>query len=423
MAKKFQVLKVLEAMRRMVEGDIFLEASRKKPSDFTRRRKLSFQGYIWYLLSNTKRSLTTGLRAFVNEFNEGKETLSKQAFSQGRQKIRPEAFRQLMDLTSGMFYEEADCQKWNGMRVTAVDGSKLNLPTSDELAEYFGIQKSSGGQVQALSSSLYDVLNGITIDAAIAPYNASERDLAEEHLKYLKDHPLPGVHELVIFDRGYPSGKLLRILEDYGFKYLMRFNSTFISKSLITGSDCTLTHKFNAVPEPMKVRIITLLLNNGEKEYLVTNLLDRSITEEDFRALYGKRWGIETHYSDVKNKLWLEDFSSKTVEGIQQDFYATLTVGNLAYIQIYDCRDEIDAQHNQKDNAYTYKANVNVTIGMLRDTVICVVAADSSRMKNKLMKQLHRDVSRFVSPVRSGISHPRKSAHPGAKFSSNSRLP
>lgn len=423
MAKMFLLLKVLEAIRRMVEGDVFLEASRKKPGDFTRRRKLSFKGYIWYLLSNTKRSLTTGLRAFVNEFNEGKETLSKQAFSRGRQKILPEAFRELMDLTSSMFYAEADYQKWNGMRVTAVDGSRLNLPTSEELTAYFGVQKSSGEQVQALSSSLYDVLNGITIDASIAPHNASERDLAEKHLKYLKNHSLPNVQELVIFDRGYPSGELLQILESYGFKYLMRFNSTFISKSLITGNDCVITHKFNKVTKPMKLRIVILPLNNGEKEYLVTNLLERSITEEDFRMLYSKRWGIETHYSDVKNKLWMEDFSSKTVEGIQQDFYATLTVGNLAYIQIYDCRDEIDAQHNQKGNAYIYKANVNVTIGLLRDTVIRVVAADSNRLKNKLMKQLCRDVSRFVSPVRSGISHPRKSAHPGAKFSSNSRLP
>lgn len=423
MAKMFLLLKVLEATRRMVEGDNFLEVSRKKPSDFTRRRKLSFRGYIWYLLSNTKRSLTTGLRAFVNEFNEGKETLSKQAFSQGRRKIRPEAFRELMDLTSNMFYAEADYQKWNGMRVTAVDGSRLNLPTSDELAEYFGIQKSSGEQVQALSSSLYDVLNGITIDASIAPHNANERDLAEKHLKYLKDHPLPSVQELVIFDRGYPSGELLRVLEDYGFKYLMRFNSTFISPSLIIENDCVLTHKFKAAPAPMKLRIVTLPLSNGEKEYLVTNLLDRSITGEDFRMLYTKRWGIETHYGDVKNKLWMEDFSSKMVEGIQQDFYATLTVGNLACIQIYDCQDRIDKQHNQKGNAYTYKANVNVTIGMLRDTVIRVVAANSNRQKNKLMRQLYRDVSRFVSPVRSGISHPRKVTHPGTKFSSNSRLP
>lgn len=422
MRKKHLQLKVLEGLCRMISDESFLEESRKKTTQFIRRRKLSFKGYIWYLLSNTKRSLTTGLRSFVNEFNEGKETLSKQAFSQGRQKIRPEAFRKIMDLTCHMFYEEAEVMKWNGMRVTAIDGSRLNLPTSQELADYFGIQESSGEQVQALSSSLYDVLNGITIDAAVAPYNANERELAKVHLHYLKEHPLQDdTKELVILDRGYPSGELVSVMEECGFKYVMRFNPTFISPVKFTGTDCVIEHQFKQVRIPLKLRIITLGLDTGDKEYLVTNLLDPTITEEDFRSLYKLRWGIETHYSDVKNKLWLEDFSTKTVEGIQQDFYATLTVGNLAYIQIYDCKEEIEKQHNRKGNKHVYKANVNVTIGMLRDTVIRMVVADSDLKKRKLLKQLNADISRFVTPVRSGISSPRKKAHPGAKFSMNNR--
>lgn len=153
------------------------------------------------------------------------------------------------------------------------------------------------------------------------------------HMKYLKEHPLTGnVQELVLFDRGYPSAKMINTLEEYGFKYLMRFNSTFISKSVFTGNDCTRKHKFASMKKQTKLRIITLPLNNGKKEYLVTNVFDPSITEEDFRLLYSKRWKIETHYNDIKNKLWVEDFSSKTLEGIQQDFYATLTVGNLVCI-------------------------------------------------------------------------------------------
>jgi len=168
MKKMFLLLKVLEVICRKVKEDDFIEKSKKKTSYFTRRRKLSFDGYIWYLLSNIKRSLTTGLHAFAQTFKQEQETLSKQAFSQGRQKIRPEAFRELMDLTSSMFYESADYEKWHGMRLTAIDGSRLNLPTSKELAEHFGIQKSSGEQIQALSSSLYDVLNGITIHAVLA---------------------------------------------------------------------------------------------------------------------------------------------------------------------------------------------------------------------------------------------------------------
>lgn len=423
MAKMYLLLKALEILCRMFTSDTFINQARKKPTQFTRRRKLSFAGYMWYLLSNTKRSLTTGLHAFVNEFNEGRDTLSKQAFSQGRQKIRPEAFRMVMDTVSNMFYTEAEYKTWNGMRLTAVDGSKLNIPTSDELAEYFGVQESSGEQVQALSSSLYDVLNGITIDAAIAPFNTNERDLASQHLKYLKEHPLEdGTQELVIFDRGYPSGNLVRVLEEYGFKYVMRFNPTFIPKAKITSADCVIDHTFQAAKYHTTLRVVTVTLDNGQAETLVTNLLDKSLQAEDFRTLYSLRWSIETHYSEVKNKLWLEDFSTKTVEGIQQDFYATLAVSNLVSIQIFDCQDEINIQHNQKEsNKYRYKANTNVTIGMLRDSLIRIVVTDSKVKKVRLLKNLNKDVARFVTPVRFGKSSPRHKAHPGAKFSLNNR--
>ena len=57
------------------------------------------------------------------------------------------------------------------------------------------------------------------------------------------------------------------------------------------------------------------------------------------------------------------------MEGIQQDFYATQVISRLVSIQIHDCHDEIDALHNKKeDNQYQYK--VNVTIGMLWDSLI-----------------------------------------------------
>ena len=46
-------------------------------------------------------------------------------------------------------------------------GSKYNLPTSEKLTDKYGVQKGTGGQVQALGSYLYDVLNNIVFDAQI----------------------------------------------------------------------------------------------------------------------------------------------------------------------------------------------------------------------------------------------------------------
>ena len=55
-----------------------------------------------------------------------------------------------MSATQKRFYQEANYATWKGMRVLVIDGSRYNLPTSEELREHYGIQKSSGEQVQAL---------------------------------------------------------------------------------------------------------------------------------------------------------------------------------------------------------------------------------------------------------------------------------
>ena len=77
-----------------------------------------------------------------------------------------------------MFYKDGKFKRFKGYRVTAIDGTKYNLPNSVEMKDVYGFQNSTNDQPQALGSCLYDVLNGIIIDALIQPFNASERDAA-----------------------------------------------------------------------------------------------------------------------------------------------------------------------------------------------------------------------------------------------------
>jgi hypothetical protein len=44
------------------------------------------------------------------------------------------------------------------------------------------------------------------------------------------------------------------------------------------------------------------------------------VEPEAFSDLYYKRWSIETKYSQLKQKLELENFSGRLVENIKQDF-------------------------------------------------------------------------------------------------------
>ena len=62
---------------------------------------------------------------------------------------------------------------------------------------------------------------------------------------------------------------------------------------------------------------------------MITNLDRNEFKTEEFQKLYHLRWGIETKYNTIKNKLCLEDFSGKTVISILQDFYATMYLANL----------------------------------------------------------------------------------------------
>jgi uncharacterized protein with ATP-grasp and redox domains len=69
---------------------------------------------------------------------------------------------------------------------------------------------------------LYDLENGIVMDAEIAPIAENERALAEGYLRVLQglDSYKDGHRELIIFDRGYPSYELIKSLSDKEIAYL-----------------------------------------------------------------------------------------------------------------------------------------------------------------------------------------------------------
>ena len=60
--------------------------------------------------------------------------------------------------------------------------------------------------------------------------------------------------------------------------------------------------------EPLIVRVVRFRLPDGQYEYLVTNLLDRSYKVEMFRELYFMRWPVETKYKQIKSRFQLEFF-------------------------------------------------------------------------------------------------------------------
>jgi len=70
---------------------------------------------------------------------------------------------------------------------------------------------------------------------------------------------------------------------------------------------------------------VTVRLSTGELEILVTSLLDEEgYPTAAFKEIYNLRWGVETLYDVVKNRLSLENFSGKTAHAVLQDFHALI---------------------------------------------------------------------------------------------------
>lgn len=411
-------LEIVRFVHYIIYSEHYRRTSSKRSTDFSRMRKMSFTDYIFAIVRGTKTSLQAGLNAFFDAQKKNAAEYSKQAFSKGRQRIKPEAFRELFQATVDKFYEKADLTCWHGYHLFGIDGTRLNLPCTSELKELYGAQTSQGApQVQALVSCLYDLLNGIIVDVRFAGCKSSERDAARDMIVSFNTKKIG--NPVFVMDRGYPSAALIDAIMQSGHKFVMRCPTEFLRSMNLPLLDNTFEHKFAKLKQSLKIRVVKIQLSNDITEYLVTNLFESDISLEDFKWLYGKRWSIESKYDDVKNKLEIENFTGYSPDAVLQDFYVTLFLANLAGALQYDLREEIEAAHSKPENKYTYKMNVSMTISELKRTVVEMLATTSLIRRERLFRQMTKRLMKAVIPIRPNRSFPRERRHKSARFSQN----
>ena len=68
-------------------------------------------------------------------------------------------------------------------------------------------------------------------------------------------------------------------------------------------------------------------MDNGKTKILLTNILNKEFKIEDFKELYNLRWGIETNYNTMKNRLNMENYNGKKRITIEQDLQANIKKG------------------------------------------------------------------------------------------------
>lgn len=290
------------------------------------------------------------------------------AFSKMRQKLSHTAFISLNTNIVETFYEEP-AARFQGLRVLAVDGSKIILPPTDEIIAVFGSthiknQRSSdlGSYTFSLASVLYDVMNNIVLDATLNHSNSYEVDVATSHLTQVT------THDLCIFDRGYCSFRMMHKMTETKGDFLIRCTKASFkeAKRLFTETTedtvtTTITpnqkyrdHYGYEGTRPLTVRFVKVVLDTGEIEVLVTSLLDtKTYPTTIFKELYFMRWGVEGLYGILKTRLELENFGGKSVETIRQEFHAAIFLTALESVLTQDensVLEKKDTRHIQRVN-------------------------------------------------------------------------
>ena len=396
-----------------VRTEAILREFRTKDTYFTRSSaKLSFERLVAFILGNNRNSAQVALNDFFDETED--DPVAKQTLFEAREKISYKAFSALNDMIVDNFYNEDDVLTFKNYALWGVDGSAFQAPQG--ALEVFGGQKSSRCETvsaQARALVISDVLNRIIVQAELKPINIGERKIFLEMLENLRYFE----RVILIFDRGFYSKELADAIALKGIPFLFRIKNN-CQKEIDAANE---PDQVITVGSDLKLRIINVVLPTGEVEKLATNILDDSFSISDFATVYAKRWGVETSYLMIKERLAIENFTSAKENLMLQDFYAATVTYNLMEIACMEqeAKRKTDGADEGKRNQYS--ANRNIVAHEVRKCLISVMLESDLDKIDRRMAKIQRIIYRFFKDVRPNRTNPRKVKFPHKKFHMNKK--
>lgn len=408
-----------------------------EPDGVYRTRKLTLR-HLVLLIMGFKTSIQRELDTFYRNVEQSDFSIrhvTKGAFSQARSKVNPLAFKHLSQIALKIFYREAPIKRWKGFRILACDGTRLILPKHKTIEQEFGVQYTGPNAevptYMALASILYDTENLVPLDAQLASYDHSERDLLLQHLGYTQKG------DLLLLDRGYPALWLFFLLYARGLDFCIRLSdynwgvaATFAKSDLLqTTVTITLPQKDRSrlamypdfYHKQLAIRLVKVPLSTGETEILCTSLVDEALFPlADFSALYEKRWQAEEAFKMLKSRIEIENFSGKTATAILQDFYAKVFSLTLCSIYAFPIEERVRAEY-QADQSRTYSQKINRTaaVSMLQQLLIPSFIRKKFSQALQAFDELVANTREIIRPNR---SNPRKHKPPKRYYQAYKRL-
>ena len=411
---------------------------------FVREGKFSFKKYVTFTCLKKGTSNRADLEDFIeDDINSEIDSLSRQAYSQQRKFINPQVYKDISTQYLKEIRYKANnnlLKNFKGMMVVAGDGSDFEIPNFEETREEFNIKDDCLNYrkpAMAKFSSIMDVLNGFILDGIIGDYHNGELPLMQENIKNIQNVINPE-KTIFLFDRGYNALALYTQLTSLNSYFLVRLRSNTYKKERksitekdseikikITGKRLSLFKDTDLKKEYkgenyLKLRIVTYTLENNEKETFLTNLPPETFTYQDIYKLYGMRWGIETNYNTMKNRLNIENYSGKKRLSIEQDIYAKFLCYNIFQFAESYLTNLINSKKRKKGVKQKYKIDQAHLIRKLKKYLPKMINNPTHDNVRKYLKKLID--SCLKSPNRDKKSKSRKRKKPQIrKFNMNYR--
>ncbi|MDU3611785.1 IS4 family transposase [Enterococcus avium] len=402
------------------------------PHAFTRKRKTTPLNVMLQMFSQKGNSQFSELLNFYASQNQPLD-ISTVAFYQARMKVNPEALHLMMGDYIAMTYEKYNdyLAKLNGYIVTAIDGSDIILPSTEENAKKYGIHdpQKNVSPVMAKVSLMYDCINKIGLDTCIEPYKFSERICAVRHLDQLKKNLRQPT--ITTFDRGYFSMRLVDQMIENDQKFVFRMNKQYLKRyfeRMVSGEDKVIPVTFNRketsdyrADRSFRIKLMSTTYNfrfvkiplvketTGETydELLLTNLTQEEFSLEGLKEVYRLRWEIETAYNILKNRMKLEEFSGVRERLIRQDIYCSVWLYNLVSFCIIELNEA--ERIPQEQYKYEMRRNITISIGIVKTYFIQILLEEHPERRKELMDQMASLIKKYLVPVRPNRTVKRKS--------------
>lgn len=447
----------------ILHSDPISNAAKTTVRGFTQSRKITLQDV---LLFYTFRHAETTNKDIISYFSKAqKPKVSKQAMFKALDKTNPDVFPLLIRQFAKDFYEHQDYQTIDGWIILACDGTKMDLPPSDEMKEKFGgylnqtiTDKSKIKKPQAACSVLVDVLNHVVLDALVKPCKTSEFSMLYEHLENCQEL-LKGKKVMLLCDRYYGSAELFLYCRMHKYKLLVRAKSNMYKEQVAEiEKDGMIQLDFNkAWLRRMKredcrayaqehlhldVRVVknhfeyTLTGYKRKQDKIgvdsvyMTDLGHTDFSSNDIIELYHvRRWDNETAYFDIKNHLEAERFNSGKYNIVVCELYGKILCYSVCGI-LYDRAEELFIKRVEESETgisctlYDYIPNMKYICDTVRTEHIFLQflvgnIRDPGTISQYLV-QLEDNLSRNTVPVRPGRHYKRwgrwMSCIPTAKF-------